>query len=616
MGDTKTASAGPSLFSGHTALDPGLSSLFSASVSGKIYIVVENVSNSPGHVQSGPVRAAEKRGSQRLRSDERKSSRPKDKSNVKASSTQEISVSGSDIEDREHSEADAEGENDNARGRVGSEEPPTRSRDLKERKKRKRGEDDQDANLEALYLEKLAREEAKEHDRAKKRKTKDFKEHEANSLEVSGSGPGDEDEQEGLESDSGRSGSHGSDEDATEDAVPQHESKTSTSQESELDKASRTVFLGNVSTTAITSKSDYRTLTTHLSSFFPLLEAKNNKTSDKKKNDTDDKSTTETQPTPPKIESLRFRSTPYASTHPKKAAFAKRELLEATTKSTNAYAVYSSRKCAFLAASKLNGTVVLSRHLRVDSVAHPSKTDHKRCVFVGNLGFVDDESLMHETEEAEGKRKPERNRKSRVGDTEEGLWRQFGKAGTVESVRVVRDPKTRVSKGIAYVQFTDQNGVEAALRFDGNKFPPLLPRRLRVARCKKNTASSFPEAMEHLDDQPVPRKKSADKRVREAEDPTDPTLRGRAKKLLGRAGASQMRNSALDSTADGEDGTGTAIFEGHRATRAEGNAGLKLGGKGKKGGKKGRGPQAKGKKAKRALAWKSGGVKQAKAGGK
>ena len=39
-------------------------------------------------------------------------------------------------------------------------------------------------------------------------------------------------------------------------------------------------------------------------------------------------------------------------------------------------------------------------------------------------------------------------------DVEEGLWREFGKAGTVESVRVVRDGKTRVGKGFAYVQFT------------------------------------------------------------------------------------------------------------------------------------------------------------------
>jgi nucleolar protein 12 len=83
----------------------------------------------------------------------------------------------------------------------------------------------------------------------------------------------------------------------------------------------------------------------------------------------------------------------------------------------------------------------------VDGVAHPAKTDHRRCVFVGNLGFVDDESLLDQGGENERKR-------SKIpSDIEEGLWRQFGKAGTVESVRVVRDEKTRVGKGFAYVQF-------------------------------------------------------------------------------------------------------------------------------------------------------------------
>ncbi|KAI9662139.1 MAG: Nucleolar protein 12 [Alyxoria varia] len=607
MVGTKVANAGSSsLFSGQTGLDPGLTSLFSTS--------------------SGPVRAVEKGpDSQLARSDRPRSSRPKGESDVKAASTQEISSSSSsspsspslDIEGQEDSEVDVEANNEVDRELFVSEESQTRSHDQKEKnekKKRKRVEDDQDANLEALYLEKLAREEEKEHTRAKKRRINDSKEHEGSISDKSGTGVGDGDQKEGTEIDSDTSRSSGSEKDMTEDAVPQHETKTTANQESELDKASRTVFLGNVSTTAITSKSDYRSLKTHLSSFFPLLEAKNNKA---KK---EDAKSSEGQP-PPKIESLRFRSTPYASTHPKKAAFAKRELLDATTKSTNAYAVYSTRQCALLAATKLNGTVVLNRHLRVDSVAHPSKTDHKRCVFVGNLGFVDDESLMHETEEAEGHRKPERNKKSRVGDTEEGLWRQFGKAGTVESVRVVRDPKTRVSKGIAYVQFTDQNGVEAALRFDGNKFPPLLPRRLRVARCKKNTASSFPEPVERPDDRALPRKKSAGKRAGgDSDTTTDPTLRGRAKKLLGRAGASQMRDSATND----DDTAAPAVFEGHRATSAERNAGLKLGGKSKKGTKsgkksvyaKGKGSQPKGKRAKRALAWKSGGVKQVKAGGK
>ena len=126
--------------------------------------------------------------------------------------------------------------------------------------------------------------------------------------------------------------------------------------------------------------------------------------------------------------------------------------MNATTKSTNAYVVYSTAIAAREAVKQLNGTVVLDRHLRVDGVAHPAATDHRRCVFVGNLGFVDDESAIRAAEDQERGEKKARKQKA-PADVEEGLWQQFGKAGTVESVRVVRDKTTRVGKGFAYVQF-------------------------------------------------------------------------------------------------------------------------------------------------------------------
>ena len=91
----------------------------------------------------------------------------------------------------------------------------------------------------------------------------------------------------------------------------------------------------------------------------------------------------------------------------------------------NAYLVYETKEAA-RGALKLNGTVVLDRHIRVDSVAHPAKHDTHRSVFIGNLDF-----------EAQ----------------EEGLWRHFGSCGTIEYVRVVRDCATNVGKGFAYVQF-------------------------------------------------------------------------------------------------------------------------------------------------------------------
>jgi nucleolar protein 12 len=293
-------------------------------------------------------------------------------------------------------------------------------------KKRKREEREDD--LEARYLRKIAAEEEKEQEKAEAEdKAKALENGEEIDTPVA---------EDVIEDDDAASSEESSD----DDAPPVHESLTNTHENAEVEKASRTVFLGNVSTDAITSKSSKKTLLRHLASFF----------SEVKKQD------------PPfKVESIRFRSTAYSVKVPKKTAFIRKELMDETTKSTNAYAVYNSKVAAREAVKHLNGTIVLDRHLRVDQVAHPAKTDHKRCVFVGNLGFVDDDSLIRE--EANSRKEGVKQRPQAPGDVEEGLWRTFSKAGTVESVRVVRDPQTRVGKGIAYVQFVVSRTISSSL---------------------------------------------------------------------------------------------------------------------------------------------------------
>ena len=220
-------------------------------------------------------------------------------------------------------------------------------------------------------------------------------------------------------------------EDASSPNIPQHESIVNPKEDFDLEESSRTVFLANISTMAIKSKNAKKALMDHLVSF---------------------PSTPPELATKYSIESLRFRSTAFANTSiPRKAAYAKKELMDTTTKSTNAYAVYTTQAAAREAVKKLNGTMVLDRHLRVDSVAHPANIDHRRCVFIGNLGFVDDMTKMDAAEYGDNNKRPRKGKEP--ADVEEGLWRQFGKAGTVESVRVVRDKTTRVGKGFAYVQF-------------------------------------------------------------------------------------------------------------------------------------------------------------------
>lgn len=289
-------------------------------------------------------------------------------------------------------------------------------------RKRKRGgvEDD----VEGAYMQRLAREEAREE---KKRRLENGIDASASNV---GTGRGQEDADTDGESELG-SNDIITDAEENDEPVPHHESLARSQKEVDLERASRTVFLANVSTSAIKSKTSRKTLLDHLASFIPSL----------------------TTHTPPhKVESLRFRSTAFASSAvPKKAAYVRKELMDATTKSTNAYTIYTTPLAAREATRKLNGTMVLDRHLRVDGVAHPSKQDHRRCVFVGNLGFVDDESAINAAADEESGKKPRKAKEP--ADIEEGLWRQFSRAGIVESVRVVRDKTTRVGKGFAYVQF-------------------------------------------------------------------------------------------------------------------------------------------------------------------
>lgn len=222
--------------------------------------------------------------------------------------------------------------------------------------------------------------------------------------------------------------------------------------------------------------------------------------------------------------------------------------------------------------------------MRVDSLAHPAEIDHKRCVFVGNLSFIDSETP--EEDEKTGKKKKVRA----PADIEEGLWRIFnahtgGKdkkavKKNVEFVRVIRDSTTRVGKGFAYVQFYDGNGVEESLPLNGKNFPPMLPRKLRVTRARKIAKKREPSGPDT--------KKS---RVDEAQK----TMQGRANRLLGRAGAAKVKADASSTIAGN-----SFVFEGHRAT--EGSSTIKMK-------QKSRGSKAKreSRSSKRAAAYKAAG---------
>ncbi|CAG8904052.1 unnamed protein product [Penicillium egyptiacum] len=509
--EEKTSKSASTLPFGGASLDPTLSSLFAQSA---------------GPVQAPVIKYVEP--IQRAKKDE-----------DDIAEEEESSASGAEFMEDAVEESDSEAAEE--------EEQPTDTQN----RKRKRGSAGED--VEETYMRRIAKEEEKDEEKRKSEQAKRQKQAEEEASE------NDEDEGSDIES-----ASEDSDEEETT-PVPVHESLTGSAKSDEVEKSNRTVFLGNVSTEAIKSKTAKKTLLRHLTSFCSTLPESTG---------------------PHKIESIRFRSVAFASGGgiPKRASFAKREILDETTPSTNAYAVYTTLHAARKAPAALNGTMVLDRHLRVDSLAHPAEIDHKRCVFVGNLSFIDSETP--EEDEKTGKKKKVRA----PADIEEGLWRIFnahtgGKdkkaiKKNVEFVRVIRDSTTRVGKGFAYVQFYDGNGVEESLPLNGKNFPPMLPRKLRVTRARKIAKKREPSGPET--------KKS---RVDEAQK----TMQGRANRLLGRAGAAKVKADASSTIAGN-----SFVFEGHRAT--EGSSTIKMK-------QKSRGSKAKreSRSSKRAAAYKAAG---------
>lgn len=531
-------------------------------------------------MQSGPVKAPlPTRYSELLPPRERK--RPKQNQAESASDDEEeegddeeLSEIDEELDDEDEEEdADDLEEDESAGQEVASEAEATEPEPKKKDRKRKRKDDFED--LEDKYLSKLADDDDDEPSE-KKQKAENT---------------------DALTND-------GSEAEDDKDTTIVHESllqKTDGDHaDVEVDKANRTLFLGNVSSEAISSSKAKKQLMTHLASPLSELDAASG---------------------PHKVESIRFRSVAVAGGGlPKRAAYITKALMAETTKSTNAYAVYSTPLAARAALKVLNGTVVLDRHLRADSVAHPAPVAHRRCVFVGNLGFVDDETVIQT--DAEGVNTAKKRNKV-PADIEEGLWRTFGQhAGKVESVRVPRDAATRVGKGFAYVQFYDGNDVEGALLLDGKKFPPMLPRALRVSRAKDPRKTTL--AMERTIKGKLEVASAAGKpkstKYKHKATAEQQSLAGRASKLFGRSGAAREaqrlkggdkkpRRKESRPERSGPDLTGLKtpeqiVFEGRRASAKDGKPkDLKFG---KVRGKK-RPPRqmgAQGRGARRAAEWR------------
>ena len=126
--------------------------------------------------------------------------------------------------------------------------------------------------------------------------------------------------------------------------------------------------------------------------------------------------------------------------------------------------------------------------------------------------------------------------------------------------------------------------MEKALSFNEKKFPPMLPRILRVTRAKniRKTTGSKDQGKHH--DRRERARKSVAKYALKVSSEAQ-SLSGRAGKLLGRAGAARVQ-SAGDRPAGSKSEVDTIpktqepiVFEGYRASSKQSKGTMKLGGR-------------------------------------
>ncbi|ODV61344.1 rRNA-processing protein NOP12 ASCRUDRAFT_24133, partial [Ascoidea rubescens DSM 1968] len=217
--------------------------------------------------------------------------------------------------------------------------------------------------------------------------------------------------------------------------------------EAELQKAERTIFIGNLSSSVVTNKSDYKLLKEKFLKYGA-------------------------------IESIRFRSISFQDTLPRKLAI-KAQNFHNSRDTLNCYLVFKEYDQKKINDSlSENNSFFLNNHLRVDSISHPIKKDNNRSIFIGNINFEEKEENL-------------RNyfvNKLKIKQTD------------VEYVRIVRDPKTNVGKGFAYLQFNDFIHVSKALLlndkeieyYDGGESSKKITkgRTLRISRCRTTKPSN------------------------------------------------------------------------------------------------------------------------------
>ena len=165
------------------------------------------------------------------------------------------------------------------------------------------------------------------------------------------------------------------------------------------------------------------------------------------------------------IESVRLRSLPVDNpVLPKKAAIAMGQI-NAKRQTCNAFVVFKSTDSVAAALRKDGDCFGDEGHrIRVDAAKAPGDRippqNLRLSVFVGNVPFTAEE---------------------------EALRNHFSPCGAITNVRIVRDSKTLVGKGFAFVAFGDCDGVRNAMDLNGSNLAG-SSRALRITRCSKKAS--------------------------------------------------------------------------------------------------------------------------------
>ncbi|XP_006746784.1 RNA-binding protein 34 [Leptonychotes weddellii] len=141
---------------------------------------------------------------------------------------------------------------------------------------------------------------------------------------------------------------------------------------------------------------------------------------------------------------------PAEGTLSKKLAAIKRKI-HPDQKNINAYVVFKDESAATKALKRNGAQIADGFRIRVDLASETSSRD-KRSVFVGNLPYKVEESVVEE---------------------------HFLDCGSIVAVRIVRDRATGIGRGFGYVLFENKDAVHLALKLNNSE---LMGRKLRVMR--------------------------------------------------------------------------------------------------------------------------------------